>query len=151
MPFLTLAVAVPLAGAAVIALLPARASRTPQRLALGASALSLAAIAATWLRYDSGTGLQLVEEAEWIPTLGVAWRLAVDGMSLVLAAMACVLFLAALGRRHKPLLFAVPLGIVLVYSFATRSRTGRTRSGWPGASSASAGSSPRSAAGSSSL
>ena len=95
MPLLTFAVAIPLIAAVAVAFVPARAAAVPQAVALGAAALSLLCIAATWARFDPAAGLQLVEEAEWIPTIGVAWRLAVDGMSLALAALTVVLFLAA--------------------------------------------------------
>ena len=95
MPLLTLAVAIPLIAAVAVAFVPARAAAVPRAVALGAAGLSLLCIAATWARFDSAAGLQLVEEAEWIPTIGVAWRLAVDGMSLALAALTVVLFLAA--------------------------------------------------------
>ncbi|HEV2075009.1 MAG TPA: NADH-quinone oxidoreductase subunit M, partial [Thermoleophilaceae bacterium] len=92
---LTLAVVLPLAGAALAALLPVRLERAPRAIALAASALSFACLIATWIRYDTGAGFQLVEEAEWIPSIDVAWRLAVDGMSLALVLLTSVLFLAS--------------------------------------------------------
>lgn len=95
MPLLSLAVTVPLLGAALAALLPARLERAPQFIALAASGLALAAVAGTWARFDGGQGMQLVEEATWIPSLDVAWRLGVDGMSLALSALTVVLFLAS--------------------------------------------------------
>ena len=75
MPLLTLAVTIPLAGAVLAAALPARLERAPQRIALAASALALLCLLATWARFDPGRGMQLVEEATWIPSLDVAWRL----------------------------------------------------------------------------
>lgn len=96
MPLLTLAVTVPLAVAALVPFLPTRLARAPQPIALAASAVSLAALAATWARFDEGAGMQLVEEARWIPSLDVAWRLGVDGLSLSLALMSAVLFVAAI-------------------------------------------------------
>ncbi|MFP5362223.1 MAG: NuoM family protein [Thermoleophilia bacterium] len=120
MPLLTLAVAIPLATAVAVALAPARATSLPRLLALGAAALSLACIAATWLRFDSGQGLQLVEEAEWIPTLGVAWRLAVDGMSLALAALTVVLFLAVVvyGVGPRPMTRAAAAALLVLEASA---------------------------------
>jgi NADH-quinone oxidoreductase subunit M len=105
MPVLTLAVLVPLAAAAACALLPREASRAPRALALAAGGASLALIVVTWIRFDSGAGLQLIEEAEWIPSIDVAWRLGVDGMSLALSLMSAVLFLAAIvyGVGPKPM------------------------------------------------
>jgi NADH-quinone oxidoreductase subunit M len=95
MPLLTLAVAIPLAGAVLAALLPARLAAAPRAIALAGTALALLSVAATWARFDAGEGMQLVEEAEWIPSIDVAWRLGVDGMALALAALTVVLFVAA--------------------------------------------------------
>jgi len=95
MPLLTLSVAIPLVGALLAAALPARLERAPRAIALGAALLSLLAIAAVWARFDPASGMQLVEEATWIPSLDVAWRLGVDGMSLALSALTVVLFLAS--------------------------------------------------------
>jgi NADH-quinone oxidoreductase subunit M len=116
MPFLTLAVTIPLLAAAALPFVPARATLLPRLVALGAAAIALACIAATWVRFDSGAGLQLVEEAEWIPTLGVAWRLAVDGMSLALCAVTVVLFLAAVvyGVGPRPLTRAAAALLLLL-------------------------------------
>ncbi len=96
MPLLTLAVAIPLVGAVVAALLPARLERAPRGVALGVGVLSLGCLVATWVRFDGGRGMQLVEEAEWIQSLDVAWRLGVDGMSLALAMLTAILSLAAI-------------------------------------------------------
>jgi NADH-quinone oxidoreductase subunit M len=102
MPWLTLAVALPAAGALLAALLPARTAAAPRLIALGAAALSLLCLLATLLRFDAGEGMQLVEEATWIPSIDVAWRLGVDGLSLPLALMSAVLFLPAIGYGVGP-------------------------------------------------
>ena len=116
MPLLTLAVAVPLVLAAVVALVPARATSVPRMLALAGATASLACVAATWARFDAGAGMQLVEEAEWIPTIGVAWRLGVDGMSLALSALTVVLFLAAMvyGVGPRPMTRAAAAMLLLL-------------------------------------
>ncbi len=116
MPLLTLAVAIPLIAALAVAFVPPRATSVPRIVALGAAGASLACIAATWARFDTAAGLQLVEEAEWIPTIGVAWRLAVDGMSLALAALTVVLFLAAViyGVGQKPMTRAAAALLLLL-------------------------------------
>ena len=116
MPLLTLSVVIPLAAAAALALAPARARSLPHRLALAASSLSLLCIAATWVRFDRREGMQLVEEASWIPTLDVSWRLGVDGMSLALAAVTVVLFLvsAVYGIGPKPMTRAAAALLLLL-------------------------------------
>ena len=95
MPLLTLTVAAPLLAAAICVLLPAGASRAPRALAIGASVIAAGLLVATWLRFEGGAGVQLVEEAEWIPSIDVAWRLGVDGMSLALSLLTAVLFVAS--------------------------------------------------------
>ncbi len=102
MPWLTIAVAAPLLGAAAAALLPARPTRLPFALALAATVVSGAALLATVARFDTGAGMQLVEEATWIPSLDVAWRLGVDGMSLVLSLLSVVLFIASIAYGVGP-------------------------------------------------
>jgi NADH-quinone oxidoreductase subunit M len=102
MPWLTLTVAVPLVAAGAMPLLPARAGRAPQFLAFAATTISAIALVVTAVRFDTGKGMQLVEEATWIPSLDVAWRVGVDGMSLVLALMSIVLFLASVGYGVGP-------------------------------------------------
>lgn len=103
MPMLTLSIAIPLLAALACAAMPRRFAAGPGAVAIAAAAASLALLAATWIfRFQSGAGLQLVEEAEWIPSIGVAWRVAVDGTSLALALMTGVLFLVAIGYGVGP-------------------------------------------------
>jgi NADH-quinone oxidoreductase subunit M len=119
-PWLTLAIAAPLLGSALAPLLPARPSRLPFALAAGATALSAAALVATWIRFDSARGMQLVEEATWIPSIDVAWRVGVDGMSLALSLMTVVLFGAsvAYGVGPRPMTRAAA-GLLLLLEAAT--------------------------------
>jgi NADH-quinone oxidoreductase subunit M len=65
-------------------------------LAVGFSVLSLAIIVLAWTRFRGTGGFELIERVPWIPTLGVSYALGVDGVSLPLAAMTALLFLAAL-------------------------------------------------------
>ncbi len=120
MPWLTIAIAAPLLGSALAPLLPARPTRLPFVLALGATVVSAVALAATWVRFDTGRGMQLVEEATWIPSLDVAWRVGVDGMSLALSLMTVVLFAAsvAYGVGPRPMTRAAA-GLLLLLEAAT--------------------------------
>jgi NADH-quinone oxidoreductase subunit M len=106
---LTLAIAIPLLGALALALVPS-ITETPARMtAVGTAALPLLALVVVWLRFDpAGPQFQAVAESEWIPALGVAWRVGVDGIALVVALMSALLFLAAIawpaetkGRPHQ--------------------------------------------------
>ncbi len=102
MPWISLTIAAPLLAAAAVPFLPIRWTAAPRWLALLATAVSAVALAVTWSRFDASRGMQLVEEAEWIPTLDVAWRVGVDGMSLALAALTVVLFAAGIGYGVGP-------------------------------------------------
>ncbi len=102
MPWLTIAIAAPLLGSALTPLLPRRATRLPFALALGATLVSAAALIVTAVRFDTGRGMQLVEEATWIPSIDAAWRLGVDGLALVLVLLTVVLHLAAIAYGVGP-------------------------------------------------
>jgi NADH-quinone oxidoreductase subunit M len=117
---LTVAIVAPLLVAALLPLLPARPSRLPHALALAATAVSGAALAVTWARFDSGRGMQLVEQATWIPSIDVAWRVGVDGMSLALALLTVVLFgvSVAYGVGPRPMSRAAA-GLLLLLEGAT--------------------------------
>ncbi|MDP9402222.1 MAG: NADH-quinone oxidoreductase subunit M [Actinomycetota bacterium] len=95
---LSAAIFVPLVGAAVVALLPASWSRRARPLAIAVAAVPLVLLLAAWARFDpdGGAGFQLVERARWIPTLGVSYAVGLDGLSLPLAAMSALLFVAAI-------------------------------------------------------
>jgi NADH-quinone oxidoreductase subunit M len=120
MPWLSLSILVPLLGAALAPVLPARSTRLPHAIAMGATGLSGLALIVTAVRFDPGEGMQLVEEATWIPTLDVAWRVGVDGMALVLALLTEVLFLAAVayGVGPRPMTRAAA-GLLLLLQAAT--------------------------------
>jgi NADH-quinone oxidoreductase subunit M len=91
-PWLTTIGAVPLAGAAAVALLPDRRSAWAKPAALTVSLVTLALTVAAALRFDSGgERFQLTERHEWIPQLGVSYAVGVDGIALVLIALAAVL------------------------------------------------------------
>ena len=116
MPWLTISVIAPLLLAAAMPLLPARPSRLPQALALTGTAISALGLVVSLTRFDPDQGMQLVEEATWVPTLDVAWRLGVDGMSLVLSLLTVVLFAAsaAYGVGPRPMTRAAAAMILLL-------------------------------------
>ncbi|MFE4367628.1 NuoM family protein [Streptomyces sp. NPDC056835] len=58
------------------------------------AALELALTVAVWWGYGAGGGMRYETRARWIPSAGVGYHVGVDGLSLPLVAMACVLFLA---------------------------------------------------------
>ncbi|MCK9514917.1 MAG: NADH-quinone oxidoreductase subunit M [Ottowia sp.] len=90
-----MAVLLPFAAAALLAFapVPAGASRA---IAIATAALALLALVVVWAGFTPGAGFQAVTEAPWLPALGVAWRVGVDGLSLPVALMSGLLFVAAI-------------------------------------------------------
>ena len=70
--------------------------RAAHALGIAASGLALLGSAWMWARGASGEGFSQVEEVAWIPSIGVAYRVGVDGISLPLVLMTTVLFFVSL-------------------------------------------------------
>lgn len=93
---LTAALLAPLAGCIVLAVYRRLDERSARIFATIVAAVPLALLAAAWSRFDPGGPLfQLVEELEWIPSIGAGYRVGVDGIALAIAAMSALLFVAA--------------------------------------------------------
>ncbi len=124
---LTATVVLPLIGAVALVAWRSASERAARAVAVAVSAVPLVLLVVAWLRFDTGSRqmFQLNEELTWIPTLGVAWRVGVDGISLALALLSALLFVAAaaypVDTRERPrhyygwLLFleAVSIGLFL--------------------------------------
>ena len=107
-PWLTIAGAIPLAGALVIAAIPSlpangadadRAARDllSKRLALGFSVLTLAWFIAMAVQFKpNGPTFQFTQTVSWIPQFGVHYAVGVDGIALVLIGMSVVLMPAVI-------------------------------------------------------
>ncbi len=67
-----------------------------QMLAAVVAAVPLVLLALAWLAFDGTGGFELVEEIEWVPTLGIGYRVGIDGLSLPLAAMTALIFVVAI-------------------------------------------------------
>ena len=96
---LTLAILIPMLGALTLTVLPGHGQAMARLIATATSVLSFLLLVIVWARFDTGPGapaFQALAEAAWIPSLGVAWRVGVDGMSLALALMSGVLFIACI-------------------------------------------------------
>ncbi|MBC9725045.1 NuoM family protein [Streptomyces sp. TRM68367] len=61
---------------------------------IATAAVDLALVIALWAGFDTGGGLQYEQQVSWIPGAGVGYHVGVDGLSLPLVALTCVLFLA---------------------------------------------------------
>lgn len=92
-PWLTTLALAPLLGALVVAALPTARELLAKQVALGFSLAVLAGVIVLSLNFDPGSReqFQFAETYEWIPQFGVSYALGVDGIALVLIAMAAVL------------------------------------------------------------
>jgi NADH-quinone oxidoreductase subunit M len=85
LPLLTLLVVVPLAGAALIAMVGRDREALIHRLALAASLVVFALTLLLWARFDTASAdFQFVERYRWIPLFGIDYFVGVDGISLFL-------------------------------------------------------------------
>jgi len=102
-PWLTIAGAIPLVGAVLVALVPSlpadsapddveARSRLVKVLALAVTVITLVWVIVMATRFNpSGPTFQLTEQYSWIPQFGVHYALGVDGIALVLIGMTVVL------------------------------------------------------------
>lgn len=95
---LTALVFAPTAVALLLLALPARTPVPALRLVWPVTAaVELGLVVAVWAGYETGDGAggpQYEVRARWIPSAGVGYHVGVDGLSLPLLALTCVLFLA---------------------------------------------------------
>jgi NADH-quinone oxidoreductase subunit M len=79
-------------GALLLVLLPRAAEKASRWIGLAASLVTLAFAAVAWSRFDAANAaFQLVETHAWLPSLGIAYRLGMDGISLVLVLLTTLL------------------------------------------------------------
>jgi NADH-quinone oxidoreductase subunit M len=92
-PWLTTIGLMPLAGAFVVAFLPANRAGRARHVAFGFSVVALLFTIGAALSFDAGSTqqFQLSERHSWIKQFGVSYALGVDGIALVLIVMAAVL------------------------------------------------------------
>lgn len=92
MPWLTLLLLLPLAGAALVWFLGNDAG-TAKRIGLGVAVAELAVAVVMALQFvpQSDAFLQLTERHDWIPAFGVSYSLGVDGIALLLILMSTIL------------------------------------------------------------
>jgi NADH-quinone oxidoreductase subunit M len=92
---LTLVVFLPLLVCVVLWLWPrALPDRACTTVWTATAAADLALVVALWAGFDTGGGLQYEQRTSWIPGAGVSYHVGVDGLSLPLVALTCLLFLA---------------------------------------------------------
>ncbi len=96
---LSAAVLVPLLGALALGLWSDAGERALRAWAIVVASVPLLLMAIVFAGFDTtghAPAFQYMNEVPWIPSLGVAWRLGVDGISLAVAAMSALLFVASI-------------------------------------------------------
>ncbi|WAZ25759.1 NADH-quinone oxidoreductase subunit M [Streptomyces cinnabarinus] len=92
---LTAIILLPTAMAALLLCVPRGAPRGLFLTAWAATAAAdLILTVIVWAGYEHGEGMQYETRARWVPSAGISYHVGVDGLSLPLVAVSCVLFLA---------------------------------------------------------
>ncbi len=97
----------PFLGALLLMALPASNARFAHGVGIVTSSLTLLVTILMWARGVTAGGFAQVEEINWIPAIGAAYRVGVDGISLPLILLSALLFLlsfiysAKLGERAR--------------------------------------------------
>ena len=92
LPILTLLTAIPLAGAVLVALLGSERRKLARAVGFAASLLALAVAGAVWAAFDKTQGgMQFVERAAWVPSLGIYYSLGVDGLGLLMVCLSALI------------------------------------------------------------
>jgi NADH-quinone oxidoreductase subunit M len=98
-PWLTLTIVIPLAGALLVAITPSVARRVVKQLGILSALITLVLVIAIVGGFQhSGDNLrfQFEETLKWIPSAGISYHLGVDGISLFLLGLNALLFLIAI-------------------------------------------------------
>ena len=92
-PWLTALGAVPLVGSIVVALLPKSSVKLAKQVAFVFALATLVLTVLMALRFEVGSTepFQFVENVPWIPAFGIHYTLGIDGIALVLIALAALL------------------------------------------------------------
>ena len=91
LPYLSLITFAPLAGAAVVLLLPKTQERAIKVTALLASVVSLLLALCVWTRFVPTDGMMFVERWTWIAALHVDYHLGVDGLSVAMVLLTAII------------------------------------------------------------
>ena len=100
-PLLTVIVFLPLAGAALVALLGNSRAALARWTALAVAVIDLGLVGWLVARFDVGAGMQFEEFAAWVPQVGISYHLAIDGISLSMLALSALLTVLAIVASWK--------------------------------------------------
>src|SRR6476659_5143052 len=108
--YLVILIALPIAGAVVLAAMSGAPVKTVKLVALAFSLAELVVVIALWVAYRSSMGsaadqvvvpFQEVFNVDWIPSFGISFTLGVDGISLTMIALIAVLMPIVLGASWE--------------------------------------------------
>ncbi len=92
---LTVVIFLPLLVALLLAALPRMSPAATRWLFVAVTAVEFALVLVLWAGYDGGNGgIDYRANTEWVPSIGVGYRVGLDGLSLPLVALTAGLFLA---------------------------------------------------------
>ena len=114
LPWLTILILVPLFGGIVVASLGAEQRRLARGLTLAFSLVELTGALCLWMHFDASIGgfqPNLNERHAWVPSLGIEYRLGMDGLSLLMVMLTAIVVPLAIlasgslfdGRAGSPL------------------------------------------------
>ncbi|MGR3638414.1 complex I subunit 4 family protein [Alterinioella nitratireducens] len=92
MPLLSISVFLPLLGGLLLMALPNKSARVAHGVSIATTGLTFLVTLAIWARGTLPGGFAQVEEIAWIPAIGAAYRLGIDGLSLPLIVLTSLLF-----------------------------------------------------------
>ena len=91
LPLLSLLTLVPFIGALVVVGLPASQTRLARWMSLATALGALVVTLVLWHQFNvASSGLQFEERHSWIPTLGVEYRVGVDGLGLLMVMLSAI-------------------------------------------------------------
>jgi NADH-quinone oxidoreductase subunit M len=101
---LTLTTFTPLAGAVVLAFIPARRLDLVRYAALATTLIALGLSLVALARFDTaGGGFQLIEHADWIPAFGIQYKVGADGIAMALVVLTTLLTVVSVLASFGPI------------------------------------------------
>ncbi|VAW22495.1 NADH-ubiquinone oxidoreductase chain M [hydrothermal vent metagenome] len=123
LPLLSIAVFLPLVGAVVVMVAPQKSARLAHTISIVTTAATFLVTLWIWARGIVPGGFAQIEEISWIPAIGAAYRLGIDGLSLPLILLTSLLFLLssiyAARMKEKAAVFVVLMLLLETASIGT--------------------------------
>ncbi len=119
-PLLSLVIFLPLLGAAIALFVPREQISVLRVIGLATSLVVFAVSIALWFAFDpSSADFQLVEQAGWLPGVGISYHVGVDGISLLLVLLTTFLMPLTFLSTHTAITQRVKEFVVLMLVLET--------------------------------